>query len=164
MALCIFSKIFTARIRIDKSDRIIVEPHFSAYRAVVDGRALRLDLDLDGCSLGVEQRLRQIITDIGIFCGAYAQTIDPPGFDPHDLMSQVPDKCLILLLKTCQDLLLNRHVPVPIDSSNIQSRVQCVTQAIAKQVESQHGDHDGNAGNEQQVGCIEHIVAFLAQH
>jgi hypothetical protein len=81
---------------------------------------------------GVDQCLRQIVPDFGILSGAHTQTVRPPGFNPHGLMSQVPDKCLILPLKACQDSLLNRCFPVPIDSLDIQTRVQRITQAVAK--------------------------------
>ena len=42
--------------------------------------------------------------------------------------------------------------------------IECVTKSITDQVEGQHGDHDGQTWEENQVGGIKHAVAFLPQH
>ena len=56
---------------------------------------------------GGEQGLWQVIADRGILCGADAQAVGPPWFDPDGLVVQIPDKRLMLLFKACQDPVLH---------------------------------------------------------
>lgn len=45
-----------------------------------------------------------------------------------------------------------------------QARVQGIAQTVPEQVKSQHGDHDGKAGEEDEVGRAKDLVALAGQH
>ncbi len=99
----VFGQVFNASDGIEISDRVLVEPYLRGHSAVADCRALLVNFEMDGCGVGGEQGLRQIVTDFRILRGTQTQTVRSPRFDPHPLMSQVPDKRLVLLLKARQN-------------------------------------------------------------
>ena len=48
--------------------------------------------------------------------------------------------------------------------SNLPTWIERIAQAVAQQVERQHGEHDGDAGEEHEARRVEYAVALVTQH
>lgn len=61
--------------------------------------------------------------------------------------------------------LLDAHTPKQVAKHSCSTAwVKRVTQAIPQQVEAQHREHDGDAGEEDQVRSVEDAVALFTEH